>query len=123
MRWLLYKKQAEIRCVCSPAKECEKWVYSGAKTCKCRKCATFALGCSLEPVNCNRFEKRIDGQFYSPSDNDKRFYPSFNDKFFNGKACQSFIEFFFRYHQNCTPFENVLIGNILTSLWRFKGAG
>lgn len=106
------EKHSEIRCACSPDTQCEKWVYSGAKTCKCRRCAFFILGCPLEPVDCNCFEPRIDGQFYTPSDNVK----ANRGNYFNGKACHAFICDFFLYHQDCTPIENFLIGNILKSL-------
>lgn len=97
-------KTKEACVVCSRCRDlginkCEKYEY------KCNSCVFNMLGCPLDRNTCSCYEPLRQK----------------NSSCFNGKACHSFIEFFFRYHQNCTPIENFLIGNILKSLWHFKG--
>lgn len=97
------EKHSEIRCACSPDTQCEKWVYSGAKTCRRQECAFFLLGCPLEP----------DDKFNVPNGNKK-------DDYYNGKSCLNHIENFFAFHEFLSPYENFYIGNIIKYLWRYK---
>ena len=107
------EEQKDIKCICSPDTQCEKWVYSGAKSCKCRKCAHFLLGCILDPVDCSCFEPRSDDKFYIPDGNKKEGY-------YNGRSCLNHIENFFAFHKFLSPYENFYIGNIIKYLWRYK---